>query len=100
MQNIQASLTIQQTYSSTLCTHVNAIYNRLANLEKQVQQHCMYPHSQTDALSVQEVLKAHKKPSIEEDDNNTPPGNATNAENHQETDWSDAPLYRYQAFLQ
>ena len=30
VQNIQTSLNIQQTYSSTLCTHVNNIYNRLS----------------------------------------------------------------------
>ena len=41
VQNIQTSLNIQQTYSSTLCTHVNNIYNRLSELEKQIQHHCM-----------------------------------------------------------
>ena len=30
VQNIQTSLNIQQTYSSTLCTHVANIYNRLS----------------------------------------------------------------------
>ena len=44
VQNIQTSLNIQQTYSSTLCTHINNIYNRLSELEKQIQHHCMYPH--------------------------------------------------------
>ena len=51
VQNIQTSLNIQQTYSSTLCTHVNNIYNRLAELEKQIQHHCMYPH-QTDTVPI------------------------------------------------
>ena len=32
MQNIQTSLGIQQTYSSTLCSHVNNIYNKLSKL--------------------------------------------------------------------
>ena len=36
VENIKTSLTIQQTYSTTLCMHVNAISNRLAELEKQV----------------------------------------------------------------
>ena len=48
VQNIQTSLNIQQTYSSTLCTH---IYNRLSELEKQIQHHCMYPH-QTDTVQI------------------------------------------------
>ena len=30
VQNIQTSINIQQTYSSTLCTHINNIYNRLS----------------------------------------------------------------------
>ena len=34
VQNIQTSLNIQQTYSSTLCTHITNIYNRLSELEK------------------------------------------------------------------
>ena len=32
-----------------------------------------------------------ENPSREEDDNNTAPGNTTNTENHQETDWPDIP---------
>ena len=51
MQNIQTFLNIQQTYSSTLCTHVNNIYNRLSELEKQIQHHYMYPH-QTDTVQI------------------------------------------------
>ena len=51
VQNIQTSLNIQQTYSSTLCTHINNIYNRLSELEKQIQHHCMYPH-QTDTVQI------------------------------------------------
>ena len=51
VQNIQTSLNIQQTYSFTLCTHVNNIYNRLSDLEKQIQHHCMYPH-QTDTVQI------------------------------------------------
>ena len=32
MQNIQTSLGIQQTYSSTLCSHINNIHNKLSEL--------------------------------------------------------------------
>ena len=51
VQNIQTSLSIQQTYSSTLCTHINNIYNRLSEIEEQVQHHCTYPH-QTDTVQI------------------------------------------------
>ena len=52
MQNIQTSLGVQQTYSSTLCSHVNNIYSKLSKLQKHIQHHCMYPHQtvQIDAL--------------------------------------------------
>ena len=41
VQNIQTSLGIQQTYSSTLCSHIN-IYKKLSELQKHIQHHCMY----------------------------------------------------------
>ena len=44
MQNIQTSLSIQQTYSSTLCSHVNNIYSKLSKLQKHTQHLCMYSH--------------------------------------------------------
>ena len=51
VQNIQTSLGIQQTYSSTLCSHVNNIYNKLSKLQKHIQHHCMYPHP-TDTVQI------------------------------------------------
>ena len=51
VQNIQTYLCIQQTYSSTLCSHVNNIYNKLSELQKHIQHHCMYPH-QTDTVQI------------------------------------------------
>ena len=36
VQNTQASLGIQQTYSSTLCSHINNIYNKLSELQKHI----------------------------------------------------------------
>ena len=51
VRNIQTSLNIQQTYSSTLCTHIDNIYNRLSELEKQIQHHCMNPHI-TDTVQI------------------------------------------------
>ena len=51
VQNIQTSLGIQQTYSPTLCFHVNNIYNKLSKLQKHNQHHCMYPH-QSDTVQI------------------------------------------------
>ena len=50
-QNIQTSLGVQQTYSSTLCSHVNNIYNKLSELQKHIQHHCMYSH-QSDTVQI------------------------------------------------
>ena len=116
VQNIQTSLNIQQTYSSTLCTHINNIYNRLSELQKHIQHHCMHPH-QTDTVqintpeydpdidgdnqpntdnrcvtvSVQGTLNTSQESSILEDDNSTAPDNITTPQNQQETNWPDAP---------
>ena len=51
MQNIQTSLGIQQTYSSTLCSHINNIYNKLSELQKHIKQHCMCSH-QSDTVQI------------------------------------------------
>ena len=32
-ENFQASLSLQQTYSTSLCLHVNNMYNKLAELQ-------------------------------------------------------------------
>ena len=37
--NFQSSLSLQQTYSTSLCSHVNNIYNKLAELQQQLQHH-------------------------------------------------------------
>ena len=37
IENFQSSLSLQQTYSTSLCSHVNNIYNKLAELQWQLQ---------------------------------------------------------------
>ena len=37
IENFQSSLTLQQMYSASLCSHVNNIYNKLAELHRQIQ---------------------------------------------------------------
>ena len=36
-----------------LCSHVNAIYTKLAQLEKQFQTHCIYPHPKIDSVQIE-----------------------------------------------
>ena len=38
-ENFQTSLNLQQTYSSSLCSHVNNIYSKLSELQRQIQNH-------------------------------------------------------------
>ena len=38
-QNFQTSLNLQQMYSSSLCSHVNNIYSKLSELQRQIQNH-------------------------------------------------------------
>ena len=115
-QNIQTSLNIQQTYSSTLCSHINNIYSKLSELQKIVQHHCMYSHQgnsvQIDAPEFDPDIdrnspaytdKKHGKvpekgtletiPEISEpeDDDSIAPETNTDQQNNQETDWPDAP---------
>ena len=116
VQNIHMSLGLQQTYSSTLCTHVNNIYSKLSKLQKHIQHHCMYPH-QADTVqinapdydpdidgdnqpntvtkhitvSVQGTPNASQESSTLEDENSIAPDNVSTSQNQQETNWPDAP---------
>ena len=45
VENFQSSLNLQQTYSTSLCSHVNNIYNKLAELQWQL--HHPNPHMNT-----------------------------------------------------
>ena len=39
IENFQTSLNLQQTYSASLCSHMNNICNKLAELQQQIQHH-------------------------------------------------------------
>ena len=45
VENFQSSLTLQQTYSASLCSQVNNIYNKLAELQRQIQHHDTHMNS-------------------------------------------------------
>ena len=52
IDQFQEAINLQQTYTTSLCSHINTIYAKLAQLERQIQTHCLYPHCQTDSVQI------------------------------------------------
>ena len=52
IENLKEAVKLQQTYTTTLCGHVNSIYVKLAQLDRQVQMHCLYPYPQLDVVQI------------------------------------------------
>ena len=52
VQNIQEAVQSQQAYTTALFGHINSLYTKLVQLDKQVQIHCLYPHPQLDAIQL------------------------------------------------
>ena len=52
IENLHDTINLKQTYTTSLCTHVNSIYTKLAELDREIQTHCLYPHSQTDSVQL------------------------------------------------
>ena len=52
IENLQEAVNLQQTYTMSLCSHVNSIYTKLAKLDRQIQTHCLYPHPQSDVVLI------------------------------------------------
>ena len=52
IENLQEAINLQQTYTTSLCGHVSSIYAKLAQLDRQVQKHCLYPHPQLDVVQI------------------------------------------------
>ena len=116
VQNIQTSLSMQQTYSSTLCSHINNIYSKLSELQKHIHHHCMYLH-QADTVQIEapkfdpdidgdspvSTDKKHGKVPVQgtlatipetsepEDEDSIAPRTNTDQQDNQETNWPDAP---------
>ena len=111
------SLNLQQMYSFSLCSHVNNIYSKLSELQKQIQYHRIYMN-QGDTVQIEapnfdpdidgdSPLNINEKPNEvtiqgtlptipevtePEDDNSLTPGITTQQPISQETDWPDAIL--------
>ena len=50
IKNLHDTINLQQTYTTSLHSHVNSIYTKLVQLDRQIQTHCLYPHSETDSV--------------------------------------------------
>ena len=46
----------QQAYTTVLYSHISSLYTKLAQLNRQVQTRCLYPHPQFDVVQ----LNAHE----------------------------------------
>ena len=52
IENLQEAINLQQTYTTSLCGHINSIYAKMAQLDRQVQMHCPYPHPHSDVVQI------------------------------------------------
>ena len=108
--NLYTNLTLQQAYTSTLRAHIKNIDTKLGELQGQIQQHCMYPHtSDNNCSDVVQLLAPEFDPDIDGDnqptstnnnqpqysdigttDVNHPKTENTQTQNHQpKTNWPD-----------
>ena len=80
MENFQPSLNLQQTYSAALCSHVNNIYNKLAEIQQQL------PHS-NQHMNTGNVIQI-EVPDFDPDIDEALPISADQNINYQETQGS------------
>ena len=52
IENLQEVVNLQQNYTTSLCSHINSIYTKLAQLDRQIQTHCLYPYPQSDVVQI------------------------------------------------
>ena len=52
IENIQEAVQSQQAYTTALCSHINSLYTKLPQLNRQMQTHCLYPHPQLDVVQL------------------------------------------------
>ena len=114
IQNFQTSLNLQQTYSVSLCSHVNNIYSKLSELQRQIQNHHMHMNSgdtiQIEAPDFDPDISNISSPSTDEkrtelltqgtsspasevtkhEDNSPTPATTIQQLSSQDTDWLDA----------
>ena len=80
VENFQSSLNLQQTYSTALCSHVNNIYNKLAEIQQQLS----HPNQHMNTGDVIQIEVPDFDPDIDE----ALPISVDQSINHQETQGS------------
>ena len=89
IENLQEAIQLQQTFTTALCGHINSLYTQLAQLDRQVQMHCLYPHPQSDIVQ----LNAPKyNPDIDRQPDPVTDIQSPNAENVKEDTTSIPPI--------
>ena len=114
VENFQTSLNLQQMYSSSLCLHVNNIYSKLSELQRQIQNHHTHMNQgdtvqieapdfdpdidrvsspSTDEISNKLLIQGTSSPApeITKPENECPtPATSVQQLTSQDTDWPDA----------
>ena len=85
-ENFQSSLNLQQTYSASLCSHVNNIYNKLAEIQQQIQ-HCDPHMNFGDTIQIE-------APDFDPDIDEVLPTTADQETNDPVTQWSATPTLK------
>ena len=80
VENFQSSLNLQQTYSTALCSHVNNIYNKLAEIQQQLSHRNQH-------INTGDVIQI-KAPDFDPDIDEALPISVHQSINHQETQGS------------
>ena len=80
IENFQSSLNLQQTYSTALCSHVNNIYNKLAEIQQKL------PHS-NQHMNTGDVIQI-EAPDFDPDIDKALSIPADHNTEHKETQWS------------
>ena len=80
VENFQSSLNLQQTYSAALCSHVNNIYNKLAEMQQQLS-HSNQHMNNGDVIQIE-------VPDFDPDIDEVLPISVDQSINHQETQGS------------
>ena len=62
VENFQSSLNLQQTYSAALCSHINNIYNKLAEIQQQLS----HPNQHMNTGDVIQIEAPDFDPNIDE----------------------------------
>ena len=80
VENFQSSLNLQQTYSTALCSHVNNIYNKLAEIQQQLS----HPNQHMNTGDMIQI----EAPDFDPDIDKALPISTDQSINHQETQGS------------